>query len=313
MEKGRSNRTNNEKYKKVFLYALGISAAGGAAYLTFDYLKKKKMQSQELPEDTTDTIVINNNLPASSSSHNSVVSKASANGDNFPLKRGSVGSRVTMLQQALAKLIGQSVMDANGGIDGQFGPGTANALKIAGFTNIVSESTFKAILSSAGVTTSFLQVSFEPKELATNLYRAAQGKNIGTVLANLRQIKSSSEYSQVNQYYKSIPIISKTIVNDLLSYAFASDESAKGQIKEEFLRIGLKVDSSGQWSLQGIGLYKDLITLRETFVTDMQNNRMPVNKNTILGTEIKTANGMTWFRSVDNSLLQVPTQDVKYT
>lgn len=319
MENKRKSTNKQGKWKvgrKAFLYALGIGAAGGAAYLAIDYLKKRKNQSQELPGSTPDTIVINNNLPASNnttSSHNSVVPKASANTDNFPLKRGSAGSRVTMLQRALAKIIGQSAMEANGGIDGQFGPGTANALKIAGFTNVISESTYNSILNNAGVSASPGQMSFDMKGLATNLFRAAQGRNIGTVLANLRQIKSPSEYSQVNEYYKAIPIISKTIVNDLLSYAFKSDEAAREQIKNEFLRMGLKVDGSGQWSLQGIALYKDLVTLRETFVTDTQNNRIPVEKNTILGGEVKTTNGITWFRAVDNSLLKVPAKDVKYT
>jgi hypothetical protein len=45
-------------------------------------------------------------------------------------------------------------------------------------------------------------------------------------------------------------------------------KSAKVQIRNEFLRIGLKVSSTGTWSLQGLRLYKDLITIRETVVTD---------------------------------------------
>ena len=77
--------------------------------------------------------------------------------------------------------------------------------------------------------------------------------------------------------------------------------------------MGLKVSSTGTWSLQGIRLYKDLITIRETVVIDARNNRIPVRKNTILGDELEVANGMTWFKSIDNSVLKVPTQDVKYT
>ena len=77
--------------------------------------------------------------------------------------------------------------------------------------------------------------------------------------------------------------------------------------------MGLKVDSGGTWSLQGIRLYKDIITLRQTIVTDSRNNRIQVNRNTILGDEIKIENGLTWFRSVDDSVLSVPTQDVRYT
>jgi len=129
----------------------------------------------------------------------------------------------------------------------------------------------------------------------------------------LKQLKSVSEYSAVNEYYKKQSFISKTIVTDLLEYAFKGNEAAKVQIRNEFLRIGLKVSSTGTWSLQGIRLYKDLVTIRETVVTDAQNNRIPVRRNTILGDELEVANGMTWFKSIDNSILKVPTQDVKYT
>jgi hypothetical protein len=83
-------------------------------------------------------------------------------------------------------------------------------------------------------------------------------------------------------------------------------------LRNEFLRMGLKMDDSGRWSLQGIPVFKDLITLRETFVIDSSSNRIPVKRNTILGDEVKVQNGITWFRSVDNSILKVPTQDVKY-
>jgi hypothetical protein len=117
----------------------------------------------------------------------------------------------------------------------------------------------------------------------------------------------------VNEYYKKQGFISKTIVNDLLEYAFKSNEAAKVQIRNEFLRIGLKVSSTGTWSLQGLRLYKDLITIRETVVTDSRNNRIPVRRNTILGDELEVANGLTWFKSIDDSILNVPTQDVKYT
>jgi hypothetical protein len=156
-------------------------------------------------------------------------------------------------------------------------------------------------------------VVFNPSALANSLYSAAQSKNLEQVIGVLKQLKTVSDYSSVNEYYKKQSFISRTIVTDLLDYAFKSNEAAKTQIKNEFLRVGLKVSSTGSWSLQGIRLYKDLITIRATVVTDGQNNRIPVRKDTILGDELEVANGMTWFRSIDNSTLRVPTQDVKYT
>lgn len=291
------------KPAKVFIYALALAALGGGGYLIYDRIKRKKLAEQnQLPSDNNDTIIINNTLPASFSTITSrILSSAS---DSFPLKRGSRGTRVTMLQQALAKST-PSIM-----IDGQFGPQTAGALKTAGYPEIVDEILFNKITGSAKGS---VQVVFNPSALAESLYKGAQAKNLAQVMDILKQLKSVSEYSAVNEYYKKQSFISKTIVTDLLEYAFKSNEAAKVQIRNEFLRIGLKVSSAGTWSLQGIRLYKDLVTIRETVVTDARNNRIPVRRNTILGDELEVANGMTWFKSIDNSILKVPTQDVKYT
>lgn len=298
-----SAKKKGVKPAKVFIYALALAALGGGGYLVYDRLKKKKMMEQnQIPsEASSDTIIINNTLPTS---YASFTSRAVSSGsDSFPLKRGSKGSRVSMLQQALAKT------SPSISIDGQFGPQTASALKSAGYPETVNEATFNKIIGGSGS----LTVVFNPSALAVSLYSGAQSQNIEQVLSVLKQLKSVGDYSSVNEYYKKQSFIAKTIVTDLLEYAFKSNEAAKVQIRNEFLRMGLKVSSTGTWSLQGIRLYKDLITIRETVVTDAQNNRIPVRRNTILGDELEVANGMTWFKSIDNNILKVPTQDVKYT
>ncbi len=313
VSKTRENKTQGKtprkdiKPTKVFIYALALAAFGGGGYLIYDRIKRKK--STDAPEDSSDTIVINNNLPSSYNAVTNNVSRASGS-DSFPLKKGSSGSRVLLLQQALSKIIGTSAMNANGGIDGKFGKGTVSALKLAGYPERIDESVFNKITGSFG---SNLEIVFNPSDIAIKLYRAAQSKNSNGVLSQLQQIKTVSDYSSVNEYYKKQSFISKTIVTDLLDFAFKGNEDAKQQIRNEFQRIGLKTDDSGRWSLQGIPLFKDLITLRETIVTDASNNRIPVRRNTILGDEVKVQSGMTWFRSIDHSILKVPTQDVKYT
>jgi hypothetical protein len=291
------------KPAKVFIYALALAALGGGGFLVYDRVKRKKTveQNQSPSDSNSDTIIINNSLPTSISSFTSkMLSSAS---DSFPLKRGSKGTRVNVLQQVLSKT-SPSIL-----IDGQFGPQTATALKNAGYPEIVDETLFNKI---TGASKNTVQVVFNPSSLALSLYNAAQSKNLSQSLSVLKQLKSVAEYSAVNEYYKKQGFISKTIVNDLLEYAFKSNEAAKVQIRNEFLRIGLKVSIAGTWSLQGLRLYKDLITIRETVVTDSRNNRIPVRRNTILGDELEVANGMTWFRSIDDSILNVATQDVKY-
>lgn len=292
------------KPAKVFIYALALAALGGGGYLVYDRMKRKKtMEQNQIPsEANSDTIIINNTLPTSYASFTSrMLSSAS---DNFPLKRGSRGLRVTMLQQALSRT------SPGISIDGQFGPQTAGVLKTSGYPEIVDETMFNKI---TGASSGSLTVIFNPSALAGSLYDGAQSKSLEQVMSVLKQLKTASDYSSVNEYYKKQSFIARTIVTDLLDYAFKSSEAAKAQIRNEFLRMGLKVSSTGTWSLQGIRLYKDLLTIRETVVTDAQNNRIPVHRNTILGDELEVANGMTWFKSIDNSILKVPTQDVKYT
>ena len=290
------------KSAKVFIYALALAALGGGGYLAYGRIRKKKMVEQnQLPSDNNDTIIINNSLPSFIPFASKVLRSAN---DTFPLKRGSRGARVTMLQQALSNST-SSIL-----IDGQFGPQTAEVLKTSGYPEIIDEALFNRIVGTSKGT---VQIVFNPAALASSLYQGAQSRNLEQVMIILKQLKSVSDYSAVNDYYKKQSFISKTIVTDLLEYAFKSNEAAKAQIGNEFLRIGLKVNSTGMWSLQGIRLYKDLVTIRETVVTDTKNNRIPVRRNTILGDEIEVANGMTWFKSIDNSILRVPTQDVKFT
>lgn len=293
--------------RRIFLYTLGAGVVAGGAYLTWEYIKRKHTQ-QQLPASTSpETIVINNNLPATTSSGSS----SSSSGDSFPLKSGSRGARVTQLQQALDTILGVGTMKKSyGGIDGIFGPLTASALKKAGYGTTIDQATFSAIISRAGGSA---VVTFNAQSLASTLYQKARASDITGTLSVLQQINSTDQYSQVNTYYKQIPIVSKTIVTDLLDYAFKSNEVAKQQIRNEFFRMGLKMNSSGIWSLSGISPYQDIITLRETYVVDAHQNRIPVHANTILGDPIEASNGMTWFRSIDNSILQVPTQDVRYT
>lgn len=296
------------KASTVFLLAFGTMAAAGGAYLLYDRLRNKRPLTLIPSNDgSREAIIINNNIPATTSSSD----KQSTGGNEFPLKRGSRGTLVTMLQQALSNIIGEAAMKGNGGVDGQFGPGTANALKTAGYPEIVDEATFNKITGrSQG---SSIKTVLDAQDVANKLYRAAQSTNIDAIISSLQEIRSVNEYSAVNEYYKAIPaFISRTIVTDLLDYAFKTNEPGKLRIRQELLRIGLKIDSTGRWSLQGIGLYRDLITIRDTIVTDSKGTKIPVKRNTIVGDEIQVANGMTWFRSVDNGILQVPTQDIKY-
>jgi len=299
-----SARKPSVRPSRIFIYALALAALGGGGYLLYDHFRKRKQQQSTddsvttLPGEDKD----NSSVHTATASSARSTARTKAN-DDFPLRKGSKGTRVTELQQALIRK-GAAIK-----ADGKFGAGTLAALKTLGYSDTIDATTFASITGKEPV----LQIVFNPGELAKKLYSAAGRRSDKDAVFLLQQIKNVNEYSAVNEYYKKFFIISKSIVTHFLDYAFKPDPVALENIKAEFRRIGLKVNDEGIWSLQGIQLYKDLITLRPTVVVDSWNNRMPVLENTILGDEVKVENGMTWFRSVDRSILKVPTRDVKYT
>lgn len=282
--------------ERVFIYALGMGAIGGAIYFTYLSLKHKRDSNAGLAPDTKTT-----------SSNIFNVFNSGSPGDSFPLKRGSRGARVRQLQQALANILGLDVMNQNGGIDGIFGKGTENALRLANYPKSISEDLFKQIVDNIPT------IVFNPQDLAQRLFSFASLQNLSGVLEVLKQIKSISDYSSVNEAYKKQSLVSRTIVTHLLDTAFASDFTAKEKIKAEFLRMGLKYSTAtGKWSLAGLGEIRDIITIVDTYVLDRNQNRIKVKSNTILGDEQKVENGMTLFRAIDNSLAMVPSAHVKY-
>jgi hypothetical protein len=147
------------KPAKVFIYALALAALGGGGYLVYDKIRRRKFADQnQIPSNTnSDAFIINNILP---SSYNSVASKTIKSvSDNFPLKRGSRGVRVKMLQQALSNAT-PSIL-----IDGIFGSQTAGALKTAGYPEGVDETLFNKI--TGAMNNGGIEVIFNPASLAS--------------------------------------------------------------------------------------------------------------------------------------------------
>jgi peptidoglycan hydrolase-like protein with peptidoglycan-binding domain len=311
--KGKANTTKRSvRPSRIFIYALAIAALGGGGYILYDHFRRKKStvsnSTEIIDTDSAGKSVSTNNVYTSDAATTASKKKSATRtttttgNDDFPLKKGSKGTRVVHLQQALIKK-GASIK-----ADGIFGAATLSALKAQGYSNTIDEAAFTKLTDGEPT----LTIIFNPTDLAKKLLNAANHSSEQDVINILRQIKTVNEYTSVNEQYKKLLLISKTIVTHLLDYVFKDDEAASELIKVEFLRMGLKVNDAGIWSLQGIQLYRDLITLRATIVIDALNNRIPVKGNTILGDEVKIENGMTWFRSVDRTILKVPTQDVKY-
>ena len=97
------NKTQNKR--KIILIGLSVLGTGVAGFLGWNYWKKKKANQEE---DTTSFTETANTTTAASRN------------DDFPLKRGSKGNRVTLLQNALVKKYGAGILPKYG-VDGMFG------------------------------------------------------------------------------------------------------------------------------------------------------------------------------------------------
>jgi len=288
--------------ERAFLYGVGVLAIGGAVYFTGKQLLQKK-QNYINASDTNLTInVSDSTAPAK---------RLASASDSFPLKLGSRGSRVTQLQQALQNILGVKVLEQYTKIDGIFGSGTGKALKAAGLPVTVNEDTFNSIATKDR----FIPLPVQtPQSLGSKLYIYATGKNFDGVMTVLQQLNTTADYSAANSSFVGSQIfsVSKSIVTYLLDEAFPNNQLAKDQIKAEFIRMGLKQDNSGKWSLSGFSGYNDLVTIIDTYVLAPNGNRISVNRNTILGEQTSIKNGMTAFRSIDGGQFSVPTGHVKY-
>ena len=123
------NKTHNKR--KTILIGLGVLGTGVAGFLGWNYWKNKKKANQE--EDTT------------SFTDSSSANTAPARNDDFPLKRGSKGNRVTQLQNALVKKYGASTLPKYG-VDGMFGKEVEAALVRAKMPTSINESNYTKLV-----------------------------------------------------------------------------------------------------------------------------------------------------------------------
>jgi len=125
------NKTHNKR--KTILIGLGVLGTGVAGFLGWNYWKNKKKANQE--EDTT------------SVTDSTSIATSSAKNDDFPLKRGSKGNRVTQLQNALVKKYGASILPKYG-VDGMFGKEVEAALVRAKMPTSINETNYTKIVGS---------------------------------------------------------------------------------------------------------------------------------------------------------------------
>ncbi|TSE03062.1 peptidoglycan-binding domain-containing protein [Aquimarina algiphila] len=234
--------------KKVLMYGLGGGLVLGLGYLAYTYFSNRAGNQRNIqkpiPPITPGTIVSKPLLPRVAS-------------DQFPLKRGTRGSLVQMVQEALLAKGGQPALIIketsfrNGKVDGVFGKGTERALRAAGFPSVITETNFTTLVGRTANSN-----GFHPAGIANEIIASANKQNLFGVLNGLKKISSVSQYKKVSTFFQNVRILGTrvtSLVNALLSVAFKNKELEKVKIRAEFRRMGLKQNARGVWFIPGIG------------------------------------------------------------
>lgn len=298
--------SKKQQKKKIIVASLAVGAAGILGYFGWKYLQKSKAaKSGGDVNDVLKTIKSNYDPKpvytfAKPTTKNTPASPQSImESDSFPLKKGSRGNNVRLLQEALIAKYGKSILPKYGA-DSDFGTETVNALKKAGLSAAITESAFNVLTQGAKVDVSVL---------SKELFNAASSKNYAKAISLLKKMQTTEDYISTNEIFKQNRIggVRQTIVNGLLN-VFTTD-AQKQAIKFEFLRIGLQFDGK-EWSLSGLdGM--PIMTNESTMVWVSANEGVKVPARMVLGNEVTKRLDYTLFENKGKYFL-VNTKSVQY-
>jgi hypothetical protein len=303
--------TKKGQKKKIIVTSVAVGAAGILGYFGWKYLKARKQKSKSSDIDAVlknmsetyhdSSTVTTSSKPKSSSVKTTTSSKATRSNlsDDFPLKKGSKGQNVKLLQEALLAKYGKSILPKYGA-DGDFGSEMATALKKLNYPASIDQSTFNVLTQV---------VKVDPSALGKQLYSATVAKNYNQALSILKKFTSTADYSAASEVFKqgNINGVRQTIVNGLLN-TFSS-EAQKQAIKFEFLRIGLQFDGN-KWSLSGFD-GRSIVTIEPTSVWVSASEGVKVPEKMVLGNEVTRRLDYTLFENGGRYFL-VNTKSVQY-
>lgn len=279
------------KGKKILLIGLSLAATGTLGYFGYQWYQKRKQNQTE--NETPDLDL----TPPEKNSFSLPTAPAKRN-DDFPLKKGSKGTRVKQLQDALIEKHGKETLPKYGA-DGDFGSEMVTALSKLNYPSSIDENTFNVIVQQGGL---------DDDLAAKELYNAAIKKDFSSAIKSLQKLKSKEDYSSVSEIFKTnyrINGVRQTLVNGMLN-SF-SDEKKKQAIRLQFTRMGLNYDGS-KWSLSGLET-SSIITKQATLVWVNPKTAIKVPANMVLGKEVAQRGKHTLFENNGQHFL-VETQSV---
>lgn len=304
----REKQPKKRNIGKAVAIGLGVVATTVAGFFGWkwytDSKNKKESDLSELDEFKS-TESSSGGSTSSSSYKPSSGSTNTVRRDEFPLKKGSKGDRVKAMQLALISKFGKTILPKYGA-DGDFGSEMVTALESKGIPTEISESLYNLYVKGS---------SPDYSALAKKLYEAATNKNFSSAMDALKQIRNTSDYSQISEKFKAYRVdggVRKTLVTGMLdTFKTSSQQDA---IRMEFLRMGLKYDGT-KWSLSGLTGIDDrlLITTSPTELHDPKHRvKVKVPKNMVIGYKLKEKNGLTLFKTIEkNKKLIVKSSTVK--
>ena len=290
--------TEKNKKKKILFFSIGALVTGIAGYLGWRVYSKAKsdpafVQDTFIKPKNNSSDVVNTSY-ASAKNTVKAVKKIVEAAVDFPIKKGSKGEKVKVLQQTLIDKYGKSILPKSGA-DGAYGSEMVTALKKAGLPEEIDETTYNVVVQGR---------SIDPSKMAEDLFRGATSKDFNKVINTLKQMKSVNDYQMVNDIFKTqyyFGLVRKTLVTGLLD-SFASEEQKK-QIRLQFARMGLKYDGQA-WSLSGTPLNEKLLITKENCIVYDQNRKpIHLSVNTILGRFIEEKQGFSLFENNGQNFL----------
>lgn len=301
--------TKKARKKKIIVASVAVGAAGILGYFGWQYMRKRK---QNKTTSDIDAVIKNMSvttheaapvitLPKSKpvTRKSTPITTTVVSDDSFPLKKGSRGANVKLLQEAILAKYGKSALPKYGA-DGDFGTEMQTALKKVGLPQSIDQSTFNVIVQPVRV---------DQGAIGKELYNATVAKNYNQVLTLLKKMQSTSDYSMASDTFKQNRIngVRQTLVNGLLN-TFTTD-AQKQQIKFEFLRMGLQYDGN-KWSLSGLDGFPIMTKEAATvWVSAKQGVKVPAKM--VLGNEVSRKLDYTLFENKGKYFL-VNTKSVQY-
>ncbi|WP_062056007.1 peptidoglycan-binding domain-containing protein [Aquimarina longa] len=309
--------------KKLLLYGIGGGLVLSLGYLAYTYYRNRAARNRSLQTPVSTLIPKGGATKA-------VVPRIPSN--QFPLRRGSRGSLVEMVQKALiakggqAALIIKETSFRNGKPDGIFGKGTQRALRAVGYPTIVTQSSFTTLVGKAKIGNGFY-----PAAIAKELIDHANNRHLFGILKGLEKITSVAQYQQVSTFFQNVRILGTrvtSLVNALLSVAFRNKELEKIKIRAAFRKMGLQQNARGIWftpTVGTIGYFEDpqdqieqqwnlAITEKPTLLKAEDGSFIvpELLPNTVIGYITGIQSGVTRILTQSGETVFAPTQNVSY-